>query len=368
MKSGIIGGACRFAVVVVLAVAVPAAVLYADEWLEKEKKIRENLMNDMKIVEKIDKGLETLKPELRIGVMRIFNISDLISEVPDFCNPSPAIRSPEHYFEVMGASDFEDDYEPWLDPESLIEIIQATTGEDNWPEEEGFGTISYHRGKIISVNTEEIQKKIGEILEDQRIARNVSIATEFHLIGIPEERLEQYRGKKKSENYALIDTAAARKLLTDAKAGEDVRLLQSARLVVMNRQRGQIFSGSQQTYLADQDVTGGGIGTVTKEASDPSTFVLHTGMFVEARATGQNKEDTPVHISVRIAVTKLKKFHKLETSAGSIQMPEVDMQITNGDLKIPAGSAALLGGARSTVTGNGTQAMVLVIPRILGQK
>ncbi|MHC4662411.1 MAG: hypothetical protein ACYS8W_12045 [Planctomycetota bacterium] len=351
--------------IAVLAVSVPFAVIAAEEWYEKEKKIRSQLENDIKLVKELDAAIKVIDPEVK-SEFRIFNIADLYTKAPDFCGLDPRVKSPEEEGSQIGFEEFDEDEEPWMDPETIIEIIQSTTGEDAWPEEDGFGTMSYHRGQLIVVNTPEICKKIEEILTEMRQG-NFPIAVEIYFLAIPDKKLEEYRSMSTNANYSVLDGEATKKLIEEAATGKDIKIIQSARVVQMNRQRSYVFGGESKAYIADEESSGGGIGLVAAEQTDPVTFALNTGVFVDIRSTSGGKE-TPTHISLRAALTKLIKFSKVETTVGPLQIPEVDMQITNGNITIPPDSAALVGGSRSGNGKKNTQAMVLVIPNVLVEK
>jgi hypothetical protein len=366
MKAKTLSGLAHPFVLLLIALAIPVAVIAADEWIKKEKVIREALEKDIETVKEIDAALKTLEVKRPPTVFRIINCVEILSQVPDFHGPSPILFDPEgDGGGMVSFEEFEEELEPFADPDTLIEIIQAVTGEENWPGERGFGTISYHRGSLLVWNTQEIIDKIEKIIEDMKKSSSLSIAVEVYFLNVPEESLKKYRGKKVSANYSLLSDKDVTELLLEAASGKGAKIIQSTRIVLMNRQRAYAFGGESQAYLADMENTGGGIGLVAREVADPIARALHSGVFLDVRAVTGGKNN-PIHLSVRASTSRLKGIKTIDTTEGPVQIPEIDLQVTNGDITIPNGHAALLGGSRATgKTAKRAQSMVLVVPKII---
>ncbi len=142
------------------------------------------------------------------GILEIYNISDILAKIPNFVGPDIKVYDPEEQGGgggggLGGGISFDDDEEEDegepLDPDSLIELIKAATGEDNWPEEAGgFGTISHHRGQLIVINTRDIHKKVAAILDNLRRNTGIFVVMEVRFIDITDDFLEDigvdYRG------------------------------------------------------------------------------------------------------------------------------------------------------------------------------
>jgi general secretion pathway protein D len=139
------------------------------------------------------------------GIFEIYNVSDILAKIPQFVGPDlRVLGDPETLGGPRGAGtrisfgeEAEEEGERFGAPE-LIELIKAATGEDNWPEKEGFGTIEDHRGQLIVVNTREIHKKVQQILDNLRRNTGVFVVMEVRFIDVMSDFLEEigidYRG------------------------------------------------------------------------------------------------------------------------------------------------------------------------------
>jgi general secretion pathway protein D len=138
------------------------------------------------------------------GIFEIYNVSDVLARIPQFQGPDLRVFDPETQGRPGGGGGIsfdererEAEGEPF-GPEELIELIKAATGDENWPEQEGFGTIEHHRGQLIVVNTRDIHKKVQQVLENLRRNTGIFVVMEARFIDIISDFLEEigidYRG------------------------------------------------------------------------------------------------------------------------------------------------------------------------------
>jgi general secretion pathway protein D len=140
------------------------------------------------------------------GIFEIYNVSDILAKIPQFVGPDlRLLGDPETLgggprgagSRISFGEEAEEEGERF-DAPALIELIKAATGDENWPDKEGFGTIEDHRGQLIVVNTREIHKKVQQILDNLRRNTGVFVVMEVRFIDVMSDFLEEigidYRG------------------------------------------------------------------------------------------------------------------------------------------------------------------------------
>lgn len=219
-----------------------------------------------------DKGREHGK-----GIFEIYNVTDLLSKINDFEGPSLKIYNPEEG-DAGGAGgisfdfDDEEDTGPWLNPDNLKDlIIQGTGGYDAWEEDEtGFGTLTFHRGQMIVINTREVHREIRRILHNLRKNSGIFVIMEARFVTITDDYLRDIG----VDVRGLGDNGYATPFTIDAnpdRGGTDAGWVQEPdpNNVIAGRWQ-NIFDGYNNAFFSGMrlnDQTGGGFLRVT--ALDP---------------------------------------------------------------------------------------------------
>ncbi|MHC4662398.1 MAG: hypothetical protein ACYS8W_11980 [Planctomycetota bacterium] len=355
------------------------------------------------------------------GIFEIYNVSDILTKVPDFTGPDIRVFNPEE----EGASqvsfeEFDEDEEPWIDPETLIEIIQATTGEDSWPEEEGFGTISYHRGQLLVINTREIHKQIRTILNNLRKNSGIFVIIECRFIDVFDDYLRDvgvdYTGlgaEGFGAGYTMIsnqsggvDAGTAPRnpnrpgrratilsrlqnqfdgfqwfggqrlrggdgwfirstwlepfqlsaLVHMEEEIEKTHRMTAAIVTAHNRQRVYISVLNQRAYIADYDVTGGGIGLIAAEVADPIVKNFQEGLVLDVRPiVSSDRKYITVDVRPTLAALTTPTISTIIVNLGTttpaaiqapIEIPEISLQRAFTSVTVPDGGTSLLGGLK----------------------
>ncbi|TET39094.1 MAG: hypothetical protein E3J72_01325 [Planctomycetota bacterium] len=354
------------------------------------------------------------------GIFEIYNVSDILTKVPNFTGPDIRVFDPEgDGGGQVTFEEFDEEDEPWMDPETLIEIIQASTGEDAWPDEEGFGTISYHRGQLLVINTREIHKQIRDILNNLRKNSGIFVIVECRFVDVFDDYLRDVGvdytglGADFGTGYTMISNqsggtdagTAPRNPNRPGRAatifsrmqnmfdgyqwfggarlqGGDGWFLRStwlepfqlsalvhleeeiakthrmtaAIITAHNRQRVYISVLNQRAYIADYDVTGGGIGLVAAEVADPIVKNFQEGLVLDVKPiVSSDRKYITIDVRPTLAALTTPTISTIIVNLGTttpaaiqapIEIPEISLQRAFTTVTVPDGGTALLGGLK----------------------
>jgi hypothetical protein len=349
---------------------------YIDKLKESEKYIAflEKVQNTIKTIEKD----REVKKELRI-----IDVTDLLTIIPDYAPPSPFVHDVEGltYSEGAGGMALDEDEEAFesepYGPDEFIELIRARTArddEDRWPEEEGgFGTIEVHRGKLIVCNTPEVIKEVEAIVSDMRGNLPALISSSVYLFAADEDYLKQIR----KTGSSVITPEAIGKVMADAQGGQKVELLKTGYLTAYSSQSVFMYTGTIHTYQGDTDTSGAG-GLAPIQIFDPIINVFREGFIVGLRAQ-YNRTTGQVNLVAMVSLSKLTAIEEHIGIGGGIgeegkgggvmkckvETPKVDLQIVSGSSDVPEGYGLLLGGSHMKTSQTAQKSfVVLIVPEV----
>lgn len=350
---------------------------YIDKLKDSEKHIA--------FLKKIEDAIETIEKERELKKeLRIIDVTDLLTKIPDYAPPSPFVHDVEGltYSEGGGMSFGDEDTEGFegepYGPDDFIELIKARTDgddEDKWPEEEGgFGTIEVHRGKLIVCNTPEVIKEVEAIVADMRGNLPALISSSMYLFAADEEYLKQIR----KTGSSVITPEAIKKVIADAQAGQNVEMLKTGYLTAYSSQAVYMYTGTIHTYQGDTDTSGAG-GLAPFCIFDPIINIFREGFIVGLRAQ-YNRNTDQVNLVAMVSLSNLTAIEEHigigggtaeEGKAGvsvmkcKVETPKVDLQIVSGSSDVPEGYGLLLGGSRmKTSQAKQKSFVVLIVPEV----
>jgi hypothetical protein len=324
----------------------------------------------IELLKKTNEAIEIIEKDRKLPAkLEVFDVADLIEEnrIKDYAPPSPFVFNVESATAEEGEIDTES-FEELYGPEEVIELVKATTGEENWPEEEGgMGTVEYHRGKLIVINTPEMIDKVEALLDGLKKSLPAVISSTVYLLAVDEDYLKQHRRTGSS----VITPQAVEKMLDDSQAGKKIELLKTGYITSYSSQAAYIHSGALHTYIGNTDTSGAG-GLTPVLVFDPVINVFREGFIIGLRAQ-YNRRTNRVNLVAMVSLSKLTVIEEHTGIGGSIgkqapqkckvETPKVDLQIVSGSSDIPVGYGLLLGGSRmKTAQAEQKSFIVLIVP------
>jgi len=365
-------------IVAVLAVVISAygqSRKYIDMLKEADKHIA--------FLKKVEEAIVIIENEREQPFeFEFIDVSDLMLKVSDYEPPSPFVHDVEGgWYDGAGSAggiSFDDEEgEPWegeaFGRDELIERILYATGEENWPEDSnGFGTIEYHRGKLIIGHTPEMIERVRKIIDAIRHNMPLQISSEVYLLATEED----YLGEIRKKGSSVIAPEAIKKLLRDTRVDSKVELVRSAYIAAYSGQAAYLYNGAIHSYQGDTDTSGAG-GLTPIEIFDPVINIFREGLIVGLRAE-HNRDTDKVNLVAMVSLSKVTAIEEHKGIGGGfaekqdfgvtpcvVETPKVDLQIVSGSADVPEGSGLLLGGARmKTAQARQKSFLVLIVPRV----
>ncbi len=362
----------------VLCVAIVLVLVYGAYGQSKED--LDNLAQSksyIKLLEKVEDAIETImkerKPPKRVKELKFIDVSDFVVKVPHFAGPDVRVFDPEQERTAPGITfgedeDIEDleEGEPF-GTEGLIELVKARTGDEKWPEEAGgFGTIEQHRGKLIVCNTPEVIKEVEQLLAEIRGNAAAIISSAIYLLSAQEEYLQQIRTK----GSPIITPQAIKKVLADAQAGKEVKLIRAGYLSAYSGQSAYIYDGTAHTYVGDMDTSA---GEGKSSILDPVVNIFREGLVVNLRAQ-YNRQTGKTNIVAAVNLCKLISIEEHVAIGGGndeklksckLETPTVDLQTVSGSADVPEHYGLLIGGSKmKTAQAKQESFVVLIVPTV----
>ncbi|MCZ6601799.1 MAG: hypothetical protein O6952_02200 [Planctomycetota bacterium] len=130
-------------------------------------------------------------------IFEIYNVQDILNKIEDFAGPEIKVTSSDAPQPGGGGAgqlifddDDDDDLEGTIDPDKLLDLIQSSTGEDNW-EREGV-SIEHHRGQLLINNTREIHLEVQKVLENLRKDAGLFVVVEARFIDLFDDFISEF--------------------------------------------------------------------------------------------------------------------------------------------------------------------------------
>jgi beta-lactamase regulating signal transducer with metallopeptidase domain len=310
-------------------------------------------------------------------VTRVYDIRDIIIEVPDYVaektapqtRPTDPAKTRAQYIE------------------QVTDLIKETVDADSWRENGGsVGSLRELQGQLIITQTQENQRSIALLLDQLRETHAIQITVESRFVTLDPAALDEslrqklvmtFQGKDKPSATFLTDEDAA-SLLRASQQQKESTIITAPRLTLFNGQRAFVMAATQRAYVSGY--------TATKQADgkakwEPIVSSAEAGVTLDVMAvcSADRKYAT---LTLRPELTKLvavrdEPFHGSPDAPSDlmIQVPQITAQRLQTTVNVPDGHILLLGGlmAELDATGQPTtrptgNLYMLVKPTLLIQK
>jgi hypothetical protein len=306
--------------------------------------------------------ISTVEDMQRETVTRVYDIRDLIVEIPDFGPPqtaaalaATATRPASHSAATLTHDDR---------VARVTSLVQETVDPESWRDAGGtVGAIRELGGQLIVTQTPENQEQVARVLETLREARGVQITVEARYLFVDQKTLDEmgtdWIGKSSSTQPAgaagahgtfLTDERVAEFLKAVRRASEST-LVTAPRLTVFNGQRAWVAAKTATAYVRDYTVVRGKEGETRYE---PVHATVEPGLTLDLRGTA-SPDRKHVTMTIRSAMTTLRGMRSRPFAgaagvapaggvAGTLQVqePDVATQTTETSVSVPAGETVLL--------------------------
>ncbi|KPJ52406.1 MAG: hypothetical protein AMS16_06410, partial [Planctomycetes bacterium DG_58] len=210
-------------------------------------------------------------------VVRVYEVLDLLAEIPDFEGPDVfSLRGEAAPAETVKrpAPSTVDPAEELADrAEELIATIQGTVDPGSWPPEGKTGSIRHRAGNLIITQTEENHAAIAALLKRLRMERSLQTSLDATIIELPageqaklrtwmEDELkrplseigprttdEMKRPRDQTLGMALLNDPDVAKLLKRVRVSAGVRVTKPPKLTMLSGQRAYVAARTQTPVL-----------------------------------------------------------------------------------------------------------------------
>ena len=304
--------------------------------------LRHSLIGKIQELNPYWKPEEKLRKELKY-VHREYDITDLTTRPPD--RPAPMIGlgyGPHLYGSTTRSGggiisigeEEEGRVTAGFDAELIFELLEKTLPEETKEER----SIRYSGGKLICYVTEEDAKTVEEIIAQLRQTADYSINIEVKFMRATAKYLGEMR-KGDGDSAIYLSPEAEKKLLDDIAQKKDVQLAASSEVIASDGQIVHIREGKQVSFLMDYDINMVGV-----PALRPVVKLVNEGLICQFAPTviGGGKE---VSIDVLASFSAIRKeVRKGDFMGGELQFPAMDMSQVQTGVRVPSGTAVLIGG------------------------
>src|SRR5262249_45553356 len=114
-------------------------------------------------------------------------------------------------------------------------------------------------------------------------------------------------------------------------------------LLVERGDMGVLHAGSELAYIADYELSSGGVDKIVKTVAAPIPGLVRQGLTIEALGHGGNASgEGALVLDTRVASAKLAELAPSPPPAGAIGTPVLDLARGNFDGLVPGGALALI--------------------------
>lgn len=288
-------------------------------------------------------------------VTRVYDIRDMIIEVPDYTSEKPAPQTqPVDPAKVRAKN-----------VEQVTDLIKETVDPDSWRENGGsVGALREIQGQLIITQTQENQRSIAVLLDQLRETRAVQITVESRFLTLDPAALDEslrqklvptFQNKDKPGVTFLTDEDVAAVLRATQQQKEST-IITAPRITLFNGQRAYVMASTQRAYVSGY--------TATKQADgkakwEPQVSVTEAGVTLDVMAvcSADRKYAT---LTLRPELKRLvgmrdEPFHGSPDAPSDlmIQVPQITAQRLQTTVSVPDGHVLLLGGLMAELDESG---------------
>lgn len=362
-------------------IALSAAPAFAQEAGKQSK--ADEIKELQALLAKVEKAIGKIEPLIKkTYVFAQYDLRQLFFRAPDRIAPRLTIPGSNAGYRTgsgggggaaggvlsFGDSDEEESYEgALLDPEKMVEIIYAETGEDHW---ESPASLEVSNGFLLVKQTPLLHSKVRRLLEDLRAAALRSIQLEVGFYSLSEDLKTAIAVESKTRGGALSQETLKR--VDAAVARGEAKLVGHSLLSALSNQRIYLHTGAERNYVATFEEMSGGTGPVVKSVAMPIVEVLRTGLSLDIVGTVLEGDDKPrVALDARFLRSDLILLDKRKSAWGAIDIPQIKVDSVRTSARVPAGEGMLIFSSDKDKTDSketGEQVFLIVRPRIIKTK
>jgi len=351
-----------FAALAALVLAGPAAAQEADQDRREEVEELEEMLR------RVDAALAALEPLVDAETRLVqYDLRQLFYRPSDRRAPSLTIPGEGAGFRTSEGAGFafaEDEESAdagLLEPDQLVEIVAAGLGEDAW--DEAGASLELHRGFLLARQTDVNHARIRALLAELRgEQRGVQLEVGFY--ALPAD-LQAAVEEAALASDGVLPPDVLGELDAEVGAGR-ARLVGSAMLTGLNRQRVFLHQGVEQSFVSDFERSSGGTGMVHEVVADPIVEVLRTGLALDVRPTLFGGAEPDVALDVRFVRSQPVAIEQRATPWGEIDAPRVAADAVETSARVPPGAGMLVFSARGGEgDGEAGDVTIVIRPRLV---
>lgn len=318
------------------------------------------------------------------AVTRVYDVRDLLVEVPDFDN------APQLGFRGSGGGTGKPvsrptpTTQPTTDARAveLAALVRRSIDPDTW--EARPRAVTPLAGQLVVTQTPDVHARVAEFLREMREARQVTVTIAAKLITVDESILRRLpsptRERLLAEPPAGVGGSATATTGPAPASAEDVAAIMDAvrsgrgagtsvltapQVTLFSGQRAYVMVSNQRAYVADFTATSQPSGQWTVASK---TAIVEGGALFDVRAAA-SADRTSVTLDLRQQVSNVLAMDTTATTGPTgmtipIQRPSVDLRTLHTALTIPNRRTAIVSAFSTTASSGTTRTFLLVTPTI----
>jgi hypothetical protein len=321
-------------------------------------------------------------------VTRVYDIRDLIIEIPNFTEAPNFSIGDAHYPQSRPSKQpvSEDDRRAERIKE-ITDLVKETVDADSWRENGGsVGSIRVLQGQLIVTQTQENQNALVTLLEQLRESRAVQITVETRFLTLDPAKADESVRRRLTPSFengggngkpavTFLSDDDVQAVLRASRDERESTIITAPRVTLFNGQRAFVKVATQRAYVNGFNAVKGADGQAKWE---PTTGIAESGIDVDVEATVSADRNYAV-------LTMRPKLFTLDTLTNEpfegpsdapkglfVQVPHVQTQSLLTTVSIPDRQTILLGGfadsTSSATTKPSGNIYMLVKPTIIVQR
>ena len=302
--------------------------------------------NTVKLGYTIDDGVITISTKNDLAkntLTRVYDIRDLIAEVPDYTPESEPLPAPTTKPEPTVTEQL---------VREITQLIQEVVEPDAWRDRGGsIASIKELERQLIITATPEMHEQIKGLLGQLRESRGVQVTVEARFITVDQAAMDQAlggrlkgtMGKSGEATVWQLDDDEVRKVLDSTQKAAQATILTAPRLTLFSGQRGHVTVSTQTAYVSSFTVIKKDGGETRYE---PKIDVISSGITLDLRAT-MTSDRKYATLTLKPQLSRLESLIPVtypDAKDLTIQVPRLSVHELQTTLTVPDRGTALIGG------------------------
>jgi beta-lactamase regulating signal transducer with metallopeptidase domain len=315
-------------------------------------------------------------------VTRVYDIRDLLVEIPDFENPRHA-NTPAPQTRPADPAKRRADH-----IEQICDLIKESVDVDSWRENGGsVGSMRELDGQLIVTQTEVNHRDLAKLLEQLREPRSLQVVVETRFVTLDPTALDDSLRQKLAPSFetqvgkpgvSFLTDDDVQALLRASNQSKESTIVTAPRLTLFSGQRAYVTVATQRAYVSSYSLEREHDG---KSRWEPNISVTEAGVEVDVSAT-VSADRKNVMLTLRPELTRLVALRDEPFKGPAdapkdlfVQVPQVTAQRLQTSASVPDRQTLLLGGVVADVDATGQPSTrptgnlyILVKPTLLAQR